>query len=159
MPATNGRLEIPADVLAELERTAERSYPEEACGFLLGTARNAHRAVTGFLPTPNRASVQRRSRFSLSAEDARAAETTAFERDVCVLGFYHSHPDRSSEPSPEDELNAWVGYDYLIVPVRAGRAGGTRSYRLDPEGLRFREVPLPRTQDHLAPIPRGESDG
>ncbi len=138
--AAGVRLEIPPAIREELGSLAERQYPEESCGFLLGRTGPTVRSVHKILRTVNRAPGDRTTQFSLEPEAARAAQEAAERSGLCVVGFFHSHPDRPAVPSGRDELQAWLGYDYLITAVQKGRAQETRAYRLDTATFRFRET-------------------
>ncbi len=58
------------------------------------------------------------------------------------MGYYHSHPDRSAEPSERDLADAWPFVSYLVVPVAEGVAGEMRSWRLRDDGGGFEEEDL-----------------
>jgi len=68
-------------------------------------------------------------------------ETTRATRagNESIVGFYHSHPDGSSKPSPSDQQHAWVGYSYLIVPISGAGTGEVTSWRVPSEGARFEQ--------------------
>ena len=61
----------------------------------------------------------------------------ARERALEVVGFYHSHPRGSAEPSPVDRETAWPWYVYLIVDPVAGVA---RAWRLADDRSTFAPV-------------------
>lgn len=130
--------------LEAVKRHAAASYPEECCGFLLGRSSGPERAVLvdGVLPAPNERSESRGNRFLIGPETVLAAQREARGRHLEVVGYYHSHPDHPAEPSTFDREHAWPGLSYLIVPVRAGRAGQVRSYRLADDRSRFEEEPV-----------------
>ncbi len=152
-------LEIPSRIQEELGSLAEGQYPEEACGFLLGRTGLAARSIHKVLRSVNRARGDRTVEFSLPPEAVRAAEEAAEWMGLSVLGFFHSHPDRAAVPSERDEIDAWLGYEYLITAVREGRARETRAYRLDAQTFRFRETRVLTSVTRVRPARAVGSDG
>ena len=123
-------LKLPAALAAELLAHAERAYPEECCGVLLGRARGDAREVVEARACAN-ARAGRRDRYAIAPEELIAAQRAARERGLELLGFYHSHPDHPLEPSATDRAEAyWEGCSYVIVSVAGGQAGELRSFRL-----------------------------
>ena len=129
----------------ELEAHGERGYPEEICGFLIGTAQGDEKTVTRLVPIENTwddsgeaefaatgpadfATVGRRRRFKIPAEEYYREDKAARERGESVLGFYHTHPDHPARPSGYDLALAqevFPGYSYVILSVRGGDPRGT----------------------------------
>ena len=133
-------LKLPAAVAAELRAHAERAYPEECCGVLLGRARGDAREVVEARACAN-ARAGRRDRYAIAPEELVAAQREARERGLEIVGFYHSHPDHPPEPSATDRAEAyWEGCSYVIVSVAQGRPKEVRSFRLEHSRLRPEEV-------------------
>jgi proteasome lid subunit RPN8/RPN11 len=111
---------------------AEKTYPDECCGFLLGeTAADGARWMTEALPSPNtRADGEKYHRFRIEAEEFMRAELEARRRGRDILGIYHSHPDHPAVPSDYDREQALPFYSYVIVAVAKGRAGAMNSWEL-----------------------------
>lgn len=104
---------------------AERAFPEECVGALLGDGQ--------VRPLEN-AARDRRVTFSISAADYLALE----REGVGVAGFYHSHPDGPAVPSEADARSANEAFLTLIIPVLGGVAAAPRTFRFEDE--RFIEV-------------------
>ncbi len=119
------RIVLPADVLAVLAAQARRALPAECCGALLGQDDGGLRTIRAALPLANAAAAP--GRYEIGPADVRQAEAVARERQLAVVGFYHSHPHGSAEPSPADLEAAWPWYVYMIVDPLAGVA---RAWRL-----------------------------
>ena len=145
----------------EIEADAERAYPEECCGILLGRLeRDAQKASTQkadlqktvieVRPTLNAwsesvaadlapaisdsrhpASSARRDRYWIAPQDLLKAQREARDRNLQVIGIYHSHPDHPAIPSETDRLLAWPEYSYLILAVEQGRVAQVLSWQLD----------------------------
>lgn len=143
----------PAD-LAEIERHAVRTYPEECCGFLLGPlpSEPPEVRVTRVLAADNEREDSRHNRFVIRPEIVLQAHKQARAEGLTVLGYYHSHPDHPAEPSEFDREHAWPGLSYLIVSVRGGQVAEARSWRLrddrggfEPEAVATEALAAPGT--------------
>jgi proteasome lid subunit RPN8/RPN11 len=123
---------------------AERAYPSECCGALLGRASTETGGTTILRAAPlrNEAADHADRRFVIGSAATRAAERDAGRDGLEVVGFYHSHPDHPAEPSPSDVSQAWPWYAYVIVGVHAGEAGPARAWRLRDDRTSFDEAAL-----------------
>ena len=129
-----------ADVLNAIRTHGETTYPEEGCGFLLGTVRDGTNHVHAIRRVDNRQTTNRSRRYAITADDYRAAQEAATERDLDIVGFYHSHPDHPARPSETDLAEAtFPGYTYVIVSVRGGSANDLTAWTLAPDRSRFEE--------------------
>ena len=110
---------------------AERSYPRECCGVLLGTASAGQRVVTLTLSCENAGSDSPATRYRINPEQVLAALKLAQNRGETIVGFYHSHPDNPPSYSSADLAEAhWFDCSYLIASVEHGHATHTASYVL-----------------------------
>lgn len=127
------------DVLDNIRTHGAKAYPEEGCGFLLGSVTTDGRnRVTAVQPVANRQPENRARRYQITADDYRAAEETASERGLDIVGFYHSHPDHPARPSETDLKEAtFPGYTYVIVAVHDGVAEDVTAWSLVPDRSRF----------------------
>jgi len=116
---------------------AAESYPHECCGALLGRDAEDGREVLGLLPLVNRRGDSPHNRFAITAEDFRAAEQTARDRGMELIGWYHSHPDHPAEPSEYDREQAWPWYSYLIVSLEGREAKQMTAWRLADDRSQF----------------------
>ena len=123
-------IHLDENLAAEIRAHGAREYPYECCGALLGTDGATGREVRGLLPLPNGRDDSPRNRFSISADDVRAAERAAEERGLGLIGWYHSHPDHPARPSEFDREHAWPWYSYIIVSVQQREPRDTTSWRL-----------------------------
>lgn len=131
------------------EETAQRirahgveTYPYECCGAMLGRDGDGRREVVELLPLENRRDDSPRNRFEVTPDDVRLAEKTAREKQLELVGWYHSHPDAPARPSEYDRNHAWPWYSYVIVSIQKGEPGDMTSWRLhddreayDPEAI------------------------
>jgi proteasome lid subunit RPN8/RPN11 len=100
-----------------IRREAERAYPHEGCGALLGPLEGE---ISEAPPLPNREHESPRTRFTVSPQDYLAAEESADARGLKLLGFWHSHPDHPARPSETDREFAWPGLLTLVIAVEQG---------------------------------------
>lgn len=119
---------------------AESTYPEECCGLLLGTADLTGTTIVAIKSTENawRAdaiqigeSLNKTRRYEIAPEFMLAAMRESRDRNLAIVGIYHSHPDQPAVPSECDRQLAWQHYSYVIVSVERGSAIDWRSWRLD----------------------------
>lgn len=126
-------------VLADIRSHGADAYPEEGCGFLLGTTtENGQNRVTATRRAANRKTERRTRRYQLTADDYRAADEAAADRGLDVVGVYHSHPDHPARPSDTDlEEATFPGYTYVIVSVHDGTPQEVTAWSLAPDRSRF----------------------
>jgi proteasome lid subunit RPN8/RPN11 len=137
-------LTLPRALADAMRRHAERDYPDECCGVLLGRIGEEEREVVEARACANlRAGESRgRERYAIAPEELIAAQREARGRGLVIAGFYHSHPDHPAEPSAADTAEAyWVGSVYVIVSVSAGAAGELAAYLLEAANGERRFVP------------------
>ena len=110
---------------------AERSYPHECCGILLGTVDSGQRRVTLTVTCENMHRDSPQNRYSIDPDKVIAVLKLARSRSETIIGFYHSHPDHPPMYSGTDLAEAhWFDCSYVITAVDAGRAGATHSFVL-----------------------------
>jgi proteasome lid subunit RPN8/RPN11 len=121
---------------------AEAGYPDEVCGFLFGAMDASARSfdVHGIRPAVNRRENRASRRYRIDPAEYRTAEREAEEKGLELVGIYHSHPDAPARPSEYDREHAWPNAAYLIVSVRAGRAGELTAWILAEDRSTFDEL-------------------
>lgn len=134
---------------AAIARHGEAGYPDEICGFLLGTHANGEKEVCEVVAVTNEweETAERRRRFLIAPQDFLREERRAREAGWEILGFYHSHPDHPARPSETDREAAWPGYSYVIQAVCAGRAAEVQSWRLQDDRAGYDEETIRMTSD------------
>lgn len=132
-----------------IARHGEAGYPDEICGFLLGTQMDGEKWVREVVAVANtwEETDERRRRFLIAPQDFLREERRAREAGWEILGFYHSHPDHPAQPSETDREAAWPGYSYVIQSVRDGRAAEVRSWRLQDDRAGYDEEAIHVTSD------------
>ena len=125
------RLSVREEMMRRIHAHGIQTYPHECCGALLGRDGDEKREVVELLPLANRRNDSPRNRFEVTADDVRLAEKAAREKQLELIGWYHSHPDAPARPSEYDRDHAWPWYSYIIVSVEQGGARNTTSWRLN----------------------------
>lgn len=143
-PRAEGRpasLQLRGGVLERIRQHAERGYPEEVCGGLLGRREAGGRVVVQDLTElENQRTDERTRRYLIGPEDVAELERTAAAKGLTVVGYYHSHPDAAAIPSDFDREHAWPWYIYLIVSVRSGQLRDARAWQLKDDRSAFEPV-------------------
>jgi proteasome lid subunit RPN8/RPN11 len=134
-------LELSQGQRGEVVGHAEREYPHECCGLLLGRLEEGGRkVVVEVFPVSNaREEAERHHRSLITPEEYLRGERHARARRLDIVGNYHSHPDHPAAPSQFDLEHAWPTWSYVIVSVREGQAADVRSWELAADRSRFRE--------------------
>lgn len=129
--------------LDEMRRHAEREYPHECCGLLIGRYEDdgRTRVIWETYPVANVwEESARHHRMLISAEDYQRAERRFSEQGLGVVGDYHSHPDHPAVPSQFDlEHSPWPTMSYIVVSVEQGQATDLRSWEMEADRSKFNE--------------------
>ncbi len=99
---------------------AERTYPDECCGAMLGHVQGDLKRVTEAIPLENAFVGQKQARYELRPEDLLAAERAARERGLDLLGIFHSHPDCDAYFSETDLKNSCPWYSFVVLSIQSG---------------------------------------
>lgn len=140
-------LEISPDHLWAIRAHAESTYPDECCGLLLGHLRKDNKTLVEVMATENAWSAEtsepfqiidakslgsnKRSHYTIAPEVMLLAQREARDRQLDIIGIYHSHPDTCAIPSEFDRVYAWHQYSYIIVSVQNGKACDLKNWSLD----------------------------
>lgn len=100
----------------QLIQEARKGYPYEISGFLLGQKSEETELVSEIYPVENVAKEQER-KFEIHGLDYLKVEAYALEKNLDVIGIYHSHPDYPAIPSKHDLEFAQRVFAYAIISV------------------------------------------
>jgi len=141
--------------LEQIYAHADRSYPEECCGFVF--ADGTVHLGSNIQNELHRKNPEMYSRSAANGYTFSVADTLmmnkAFRSDNPVVVIYHSHPDVGAYFSDEDQDKAlFVGepiypVSYLVVDVRQGKTQGSKLFAWD--GKRFAQPPFNDLQTEL----------
>lgn len=152
-------LRLSTEQLQAISTHAERTYPDECCGVLFGHVDRQSvaddRIVLNVWALPNAwdadAATQlaelappigaennpieatKSRRYWIDPKDMLGAQRFARDRQIDIIGIYHSHPNHPAIPSECDRLCAWSQYSYVIASVQNKRTVAIRSWMLDGE--------------------------
>lgn len=135
-------LKIGAGDRENIHRHARETYPEECSGLIVGMDTGEMKVVVDVWPTDNTHEDERKRRFLIDPMDYMKLEERATERDLDVLGIYHSHPDHPAEPSEYDREHALPGWSYIITSVGEDGIKDTRSWVLRDDRSGYNEESL-----------------
>jgi proteasome lid subunit RPN8/RPN11 len=135
-------LKIGAGDVGRIQDHATEAYPEECAGALVGIDSGGVRVVVDVWRAENTHEEGRSRRFLIEPLAVKKFEEQAEERDLGLLGFYHSHPDHPAEPSEYDREHAWPGYSYVIASVSDENVEDMRSWTLRGDRSGYDEEPI-----------------
>jgi len=151
-------LQISSYVLDMMIYHAEKDYPNETCGMVIGP-KGKENAI-GVFPIPNlqdelhARDPERYPRKATSAYQMDPKEVRIVEKEAASKGFelkilYHSHPDHGVYFSEEDKAMAcpWgepsdFNVGYLVIGVEKGKANGASLFYWDEDKKDFFERKL-----------------
>lgn len=107
---------------------ARRSYPNECCGAMLGTAADGGKVVREAIALENSFAGPQAQRYELRPEDLLAADRAARERNMDLIGIYHSHPDCDAYFSKTDLQNSCPWYSFVVLSIRRGEFDHANSW-------------------------------
>ncbi len=107
------------------------TFPEECCGFLFGKEEDGVRSIISIAVVNNSDEGDKRRRFEISSVDYIHAERFADDKDLHLLGVYHSHPNHPAVSSEHDRVNAQPYFSYVILSIANGKFASVKSWRLN----------------------------
>ncbi len=110
---------------------AERVYPNECCGAMLGHLQGEKKVVTEAVPLENAYSGEQGARYELRPEDLLSADKAARSRGLDLIGIFHSHPDCDAYFSQTDLRNSCPWYSFVVLSVQNGNFDHARSFLPD----------------------------
>ena len=132
-------IKIRKEHMGEISRHAEKEYPNECCGILIGKLEaDKSKSVELVMPISNsREDASKHNRFLITPDELMRGELFARKNKMDVLGFYHSHPDHPAAPSDYDLQHAWPFYSYIITSVAKGKTENFTSWELENDRTKF----------------------
>ncbi|MEO0457772.1 MAG: M67 family metallopeptidase [Cyanobacteria bacterium P01_A01_bin.114] len=146
-------LTLNSNHIAAMQTHAERTYPDECCGLMLGCLNTAlnEKELIELRPLKNAWSPglsaefaarsqtlsdlskdrTQTSRYWIDPQDLLAVQREARQLGLDIIGVYHSHPDHLAVPSECDRALAWPEYSYIIMSVQNGAAVDIQIWQLD----------------------------
>lgn len=112
---------------------AERTYPDECCGAMLGRALDGKKVVIEAVPLPNAFEGRQGDRYQLRPEDLLSADKAARSRGLDVIGIFHSHPDCDAYFSKTDLKHSCPWYSFVVLSIHNGKFDHAKSFLPDPD--------------------------
>ncbi len=116
--------------IEEIKHIAQKTYPHECCGVMVGSVENGVKTVTELVPAENQRTDSPANRYLITPDLLNELEKKLKDTDRAIVGFFHSHPDGPARPSTYDQDHAWPWYSYVIVSVNRGQAGEIHNWKL-----------------------------
>jgi proteasome lid subunit RPN8/RPN11 len=140
-------IEIDQTIIDAISAHAERDYPHECGGMLIGKFDAERKTVFETFPLENaREEEARHNRVLILPKDVMKAEKYAREKKLDVVGYYHSHPDDRAIPSQYDLDHALPVWSYIIASVLNGKVDDIASWVMENDRTRFNEEEIERRQ-------------
>ena len=133
-------LKIGAGDVGHIHDHAREAYPEECAAAIVGMDVGEMKIVVDVWRAENTHDDERSRRFLIEPLQIKKFEEMAAERDMDLLGFYHSHPDHPAEPSEYDREHAWPYYSYVIASVSGENIDDMRCWVLKDDRSGYTEV-------------------
>lgn len=121
---------------------AERVYPNECCGVLLGHAGGERKNAVEAIALDNVWDGPQRDHYQIKPQDLLRVEKQARQQGVDVIGIFHSHPDSAAYFSSADIENSCPWYSFVVLSVRAGQFDHARSFLPNAEQTEAEEEEL-----------------
>lgn len=113
-------IRIETEPWAQMVAHARATYPNECCGAMLGSNDGEQKLVRVALPLKNAFEGAQAARYELKPEDLLAADKAARERNMDLIGIYHSHPDCDAYFSKTDLQNSCPWYSFVVLSIQNG---------------------------------------
>ena len=113
-------IRIEPEPWAAMVKHARQAYPNECCGAMLGSINDCQKLVHVAMPLENAFAGAQATRYELRPEDLLAADKAARERNMDLIGIYHSHPDCDAYFSKTDLQNSCPWYSFVVLSIRDG---------------------------------------
>lgn len=133
-------IELNEQSIESITAHAERDYPYECGGMLIGKFEADRKTVVETIPLENaREEEARHNRVLILPTDVLKAERYAREKKLDLVGYYHSHPDDVAVPSQYDLDHALPVWSYVIASVLKGKVADVRSWEMENDRSIFNE--------------------
>ena len=141
-------IQIESSHFQQMSAHVTACYPEEGCGLLMGRIESDRKVVEEVLPAQNvwtpdflglseldpQFSNQKRSRlnrFAIAPQLMLQVQKDLRDRNLDLIGIFHSHPNGLAIPSEFDRAIAWSSYSYLILSLDNEAVNAIKSWVLD----------------------------
>lgn len=127
----SGMIEVQLKAWQTMVLHAERTYPKECCGAMLGHIQGDKKTVSETVPLDNVFAGEQGQRYELRPEDLIAADRTARDHGLDLVGIFHSHPDCDAYFSATDLRNSCPWFSFVVLSVKNGKFDHANSFLPD----------------------------
>jgi proteasome lid subunit RPN8/RPN11 len=110
---------------------AERTYPNECCGAMLGHRQGEKKVVTEAILLDNVYEGEKNARYELRSQDLQSADNEARFRGLELIGIFHSHPDAAAYFSETDLKNSCPWYSFVVLSIQRSKFDHANSFLPD----------------------------
>ncbi|MEO8597901.1 MAG: M67 family metallopeptidase [Candidatus Solibacter sp.] len=121
-------IHIEKEPWAAMVAHARETYPNECCGAMLGSTDGETKTVRESISLRNAFEGAQSARYELRPEDLLAADKAARERNMDLIGIYHSHPDCDAYFSKTDLQNSCPWYSFVVLSIKQGAFDHANSF-------------------------------
>jgi len=122
------KLVVTEQILDNIFQDSLQRFPIESCGFLIGS-RGYFATVTDSKIAEN---IENKiNRYTINPYEYYQLEKSLEPFHLSIIGFYHSHPNGSANPSKIDIKQAWNNFSYLIVSLKSQDILEIKSWNID----------------------------
>lgn len=107
---------------------AEKTFPNECCGAMLGKNIGDLKLVTQAVAIENSYTGAQGARYELRPEDLLAADKAARAAGLDLIGIFHSHPDCDAYFSKTDLENSCPWYSFVVLSIKGGKFDHANSF-------------------------------
>ena len=129
-------IEIEKQAWEAMVAHAEKLFPKECCGAMLGVVDGGNKKVRVAVPLENSYDGAQAARYEIRPEDLLAAEREARGRGMDLVGIFHSHPDCDAYFSATDLKNSCPWYSFVVLSVKNGKFDHANCFLPDPDQTR-----------------------
>ncbi|MCR5603145.1 MAG: M67 family metallopeptidase [Lachnospiraceae bacterium] len=123
------RVDADKEILRNIISSAEREYPCECCGILIGSFSENCIRLSDAIETDNIESTTKRAdSFLIDPREIYECERSLIGTGLEITGFYHSHPDLPAVLSKSDEAGMIPDQMYVIISVCKGKCEDITAY-------------------------------
>ena len=112
---------------------AERTYPNECCGAMLGHTLEDKRLVMEAIVLENAWAGEQGERYQVRSKDLLHADKQARVHGLDLIGIFHSHPDCDAYFSETDLKNSCPWYSFVVLSIKNGKFDHANSFLPDPD--------------------------
>jgi proteasome lid subunit RPN8/RPN11 len=121
-------IRIESDPWGAMVAHARETYPNECCGAMLGSTLDDGKVVREAIRLQNAFEGPQAARYELRPEDLLAADKAARDRNLELIGIYHSHPDCDAYFSQTDLKNSCPWYSFVVISIQKGEFDHANSW-------------------------------